>query len=267
MADAVEFDVSKEGLSFLDVSTRGMASSRWDDILAVQWLHAKREFIDKATGEKERKPADIERLTGDVSRRSWVNLNHLVRGGGRNPRQRYARQRVVAAIDSEGTLRAFLRYNDNASSKLPFPLGTLERGAKLYTNNEVVDGIVDRFSSHSTAVDGRWRVVEELALRDEELPGVEHLLGHLMMNRSISDQPGAAYPWEEETSFRRTLELWGFTADGRRGEDEYPFGPGTQPVNWDRFAVSSMSHAAAQIRAIPGASPQVMAAQQYQATL
>ncbi len=109
---------------------------------------------------------------------NWAYPNRTVGTELNRSRQRYAHRSVVVH-DSASGLDAICTTADNVSSKRPWPIGSIERAAKLHV---------------SELLPHRYRVIRELIAPDQAMT---YVMAALAL-RECNDQPVSIHVWKGE---------------------------------------------------------------------
>lgn len=238
MAEASnEFDI--DDLRFVRVRPSQLLTRDYDSWCEISELRTeayKRVFTEQTDEE-------VGHFVGSLTPYSWDNPNVAV-GRGLRARQRYAKPRVVAALDKKDDRLVGYAYGaNNASSKKPGIRGIAERTAKLHVP-------FSRFES------ARYFWLREVVPIESERVGLPIVLGALLLRDCKPHQPVTCYPWSEESALRQHLTAWGFEWDGDTPEPERPFGTETTTLQV-RWIAKRAGDVIRNIVAIPGVAEAV----------
>lgn len=169
-----------------------------------------------------------------------VNPNRAVDGTAFNRKQAFARPIGIVALSGGAKPKPvmYITTADNASSKYPWILGSLERQAKLHRDSLLGRDLV----SHRNRWLGLCSIHPEIrqAFYDQRAPATS-LVAQFMSRALATANPGqqcSTWPASEEFFFREMLTSSGFTP----GAETVPtrmFGHLTEPVDLAQYTLAT----------------------------
>lgn len=205
---------------------RELTAAQASDITSLSVASVRQDYPD-------RRPEELEALAREAEL-TRLNPNKGVGGNLLRRHQAYARPVGVLAIN-DGELQAYLPVADNASSQKPFPLGSLERQAKLRLT-EVGD---EDFIGHRymwlghAALSERLR--EDMQGQGPKIVNPVDVMMTLAARNKDERQPVSAYPWAYEGLWKAQLHSAGLSPAAGDSELLYAFGDDATPVVQERW--------------------------------